>query len=87
MAALGIKRIALFWISSIGVLLPSALWAQAAPTERLEFEVASVRPAAPLSKERPSEHAGGPGTADSGRISYRASRHLSTGWIKNNGSH
>jgi uncharacterized protein (TIGR03435 family) len=46
-------------------------FSRAAPADRLEFEVASVRVAVPLSRQDPEKNTGGPGTSDPQRISYR----------------
>lgn len=59
----------------IGILLVAFLQApppaQAAAADRLEFEVASVRVAPPVSGQDPPRKTGGPGSPDPGRISYR----------------
>src|SRR5580692_7348889 len=53
-----------------GVALPRVVFGQVAPP-KLEFEVATVRLAAPLAAGEVTRRQGGPGTQDPERISYR----------------
>ena len=55
----------------IGVLICLGAIAARAQSPKLEFEVASVRPAAPVNPQDPAATHGGVGTSDPGRISYR----------------
>jgi uncharacterized protein (TIGR03435 family) len=56
----------------VALLFIKALHAQVPAPDRLEFEVASVRPAAPLGKDELPATRGGPGSSDPERITYRA---------------